>query len=227
MRVILAEDGALARDGLTQILVRFGHRVTEAVADSAALVRAVERAEPDIVVTDVRMPPSYTDEGLRAALVLRERVPHLPILVLSQYVELSYAAELLQSGRGGVGYLLKDRIADVVDFVDAVVQVAGGGTVIDPEVVRQLLRRTRSTALVDRLSPREGQVLALIAEGRSNASIARALVISETAVEKHVRGIFMKLDLPPNEEQHRRVLAVITYLRECGHPGGTASTATR
>jgi DNA-binding NarL/FixJ family response regulator len=213
LRVILAEDSALTRDGLTQILERFGHQVVEAVADAAALGEAVDRHQPDIVVTDVRMPPTQTDEGLRAALALRGRLPHLPILVLSQYVELTYAAEVLDAGGSGCGYLLKDRIADVVDFVDAVRRVAAGGTVVDPEVVRQLLRRTRSAAPIDRLSPRERQVLALMAEGRSNGSIARELVVSETAVEKHVRGIFTKLQLQPNQEQHRRVLAVIAYLR--------------
>jgi DNA-binding NarL/FixJ family response regulator len=213
LRVILAEDSALTRDGLTQILERFGHQVVEAVADAAALGEAVDRHQPDIVVTDVRMPPTQTDEGLRAAVALRGRLPRLPILVLSQYVELTYAAEVLDAGGSGCGYLLKDRIADVVDFVDAVQRVAAGGTVVDPEVVRQLLRRTRSATPIDRLSPRERQVLGLMAEGRSNASIARELVVSETAVEKHVRGIFTKLQLQPNQEQHRRVLAVIAYLR--------------
>lgn len=214
LRVILAEDSALTRDGLTQILERFGHRVLAAVGDAESLRAAVERCQPDVVVTDVRMPPTHTDEGLRAAVALRARWPRLPILVLSQYIEVTYAAELLDSGSEGCGYLLKDRISDVADFEAALRQVASGGTVVDPEVVRQLLRRTRSAAPVERLSPREREVLALMAEGRSNASIGRELVISETAVEKHVRGIFTKLDLQPNQEHHRRVLAVIAYLRQ-------------
>lgn len=213
LRVVLADDSALTRDGLTQILERFGHDVVAAVADAETLADAVERHGPDVVVTDVRMPPTYSDEGLRAAVGLRARRPRLPILVLSQYVEFAYAAELLDSGAGACGYLLKDRIAEVADFVDATQRVADGGTVVDPEVVRQLLRRARTGAPIDRLSPRERQVLVLMAEGRSNVSIQRELVLSEPAVEKHVRSIFAKLGLPPNEEQHRRVLAVIAYLR--------------
>jgi DNA-binding NarL/FixJ family response regulator len=213
LRVVLADDSALTRDGLQQILERFGHEVVAAVADAGALSGAVDRHDPDVVVTDVRMPPTYSDEGLRAAIALRASRPRLPILVLSQYVEFTYAAELLDSGAGACGYLLKDRIGQVADFVDATQRVAEGGTVVDPEVVRQLLRRARAGAPIDRLSPRERQVLELMAEGRSNGSIQRELVLSAPAVEKHVRSIFTKLELQPNQEQHRRVLAVIAYLR--------------
>jgi DNA-binding NarL/FixJ family response regulator len=184
LRVVLADDSALTRDGLAQILERFGHQVVAAVADAEALTEAVDRHGPDVVVTDVRMPPTCTDEGLRAAIALRATQPRLPILVLSQYVEFTYAAELLDSGAGACGYLLKDRIAAVADFVDATERVADGATVVDPEVVRQLLRRARTGTPIGLLSPRERQVLALMAEGRSNASIQRELVLSEPAVEK-------------------------------------------
>ncbi len=212
MRVVLAEDSVLLREGLAGLLERFGHEVVAAVADHASLVAAVAEHEPDIVVTDVRMPPAYTDEGLRAALDLRATRPALPVLVLSQYVEQTYAAELLNSGReAGTGYLLKDRIGDVTEFAEAVQRVAQGGTVVDPEVVRQLLDQRRSG--LARLTPRELEVLSLIAEGRSNAAIARALVVTEAAVAKHIASILAKLDLPPDAEGHRRVLAVLTYLR--------------
>ena len=212
MRVVLAEDSVLLREGLAGLLQRFGHEVVAAVADAASLVAAVAEYEPDIVVTDVRMPPAYTDEGLRAALELRSARPTLPVLVLSQYVEQTYAAELLNSGReAGTGYLLKDRIGDVTEFAEAVRRVAQGGTVVDPEVVRQLLDQRRSG--LARLTARELEVLSLIAEGRSNAAIARALVVTEAAVAKHIASILAKLDLPPDAEGHRRVLAVLTYLR--------------
>ncbi|MFF1903345.1 response regulator [Kitasatospora sp. NPDC058218] len=212
LRVVLAEDGVLLREGLIGLLSRFGHRVVAAVGDAEALHAAVAEHAPDIVVTDVRMPPGQTDEGLRAAVALRARTPGLPVLVLSQYVQRSYAAELLDSGDGsGVGYLLKDRIGQVEEFAGAVAAVAAGGTVVDPEVVRQLLRRRRDP--LERLTPREREVLALMAQGRSNASICRELVVSEAAVGKHIGNILMKLDLPPAEESHRRVLAVLEFLR--------------
>ncbi|MEU3509004.1 response regulator transcription factor [Streptomyces longwoodensis] len=213
LRVVLAEDGVLLRDGLTALLERFGHRVVAAVGDAPALLDAVRAHEPDVVVTDVRMPPGFTDEGLHAAVRLRGERPGLPVLVLSQYVQRAYAAELLDSGDGtGVGYLLKDRVGQVAEFVDALDEVAAGGTVVDPEVVRQLLRRRRDP--LERLTPREREVLALVAEGRSNGAVARALVVSEAAVGKHIGSILTKLDLPPAQDVHRRVLAVLAYLRE-------------
>jgi DNA-binding NarL/FixJ family response regulator len=212
LRVVLAEDSVLLRDGLTGLLGRFGHEVVAAVGDAEALVAAAAEHAPDIVVTDVRMPPGFQDEGLHAAIRLRTRRPTLPVLVLSQYVQRTYAAELLDSGDGsGVGYLLKDRVGQVEEFVDALREVADGGTVVDPEVVRQLLRRRRDP--LERLTAREREVLALVAQGRSNGAIARELVVSEAAVGKHIGNILAKLDLPPTDETHRRVLAVLTYLR--------------
>ncbi|MEU6286574.1 LuxR C-terminal-related transcriptional regulator [Streptomyces sp. NPDC015140] len=209
---MLAEDSVLLRDGLTGLLARFGHRVEAAVGDADALVAAVAEHGPDIVVTDVRMPPGFQDEGLRAAVGLREERPTLPVLVLSQYVQRAYVSDLLDSGDGtGVGYLLKDRVGQVEEFVGALTEVAAGGTVVDPEVVRQLLRRRRDP--LERLTPREREVLALVAEGRSNAAVARQLVVSEAAVGKHIGSILTKLDLPPATDTHRRVLAVLAYLR--------------
>jgi DNA-binding NarL/FixJ family response regulator len=210
-RVVVAEDGVLIREGISALITRFGHRVVAAVGDADELEAAVREHRPDIVVTDVRMPPSFTDEGLQAAIRLRRADPDLPILVLSQYVEQTYAAELLESGRTGVGYLLKDRIGDVVEFVDALDRVAGGHTVVDPEVVRQLLNRRRDP--LTRLTPREREVLGLMAEGRSNAAIARTLVVTDAAVAKHIGSLLAKLDLPPDEDDHRRVRAVLAYLR--------------
>jgi DNA-binding NarL/FixJ family response regulator len=212
-RVIVAEDGLLVREGISALITRFGHQVVAAVGDAEALAVAVAEQRPDLVVTDVRMPPSFTDEGLQAAIALRRADPALPILVLSQYVEQTYAAELLESARpgtGGIGYLLKDRIGDVLDFVDALDRVANGHTVVDPEVVRQLLNRRRDP--LARLTPREREVLGLMAEGRSNAAIARTLVVSEAAVAKHIGSLLAKLDLPPDEDDHRRVRAVLAYL---------------
>jgi DNA-binding NarL/FixJ family response regulator len=212
LRVVLAEDSVLLREGLAGLLARFGHEVVAAVGDAAALREVVEDDRPDVVVTDVRMPPGFTDEGLRAAVDLRRRHPGLPVLVLSQYVETTYATQLLDAGDGsGVGYLLKDRIGRVEEFVEALTRVAGGGTVVDPEVVRQLLRRRRDP--LGALTPREREVLALIAEGRSNAAIAARLVVGEAAVAKHIRAILQKLRLPEAAEDHRRVLAVLAYLR--------------
>jgi DNA-binding NarL/FixJ family response regulator len=213
VRVVIAEDLALLRDGLTRLLEDEGFEVVAAVADGSDLLREVVTKRPDVAVVDVRLPPSFRDEGLRSALEARRRVPGLPILVLSQYVEQTYASELLASGAEGVGYLLKERVGDVRDFVDAVRRVAAGGTVMDPEVVRQLV--VRRGPMGD-LTARELEVLELMAEGRSNAAIASSLVITESAVEKHVRNVFGKLRLPASDEHNRRVLAVLTYLRETG-----------
>ena len=207
LRIVLAEDSVLLREGLAGLLGRFGHVVVARVGDALALVAAVQEHDPDIVVTDVRMPPGFSDEGLRAAVALREAHPALPVLVLAELLDADP-----RHGRGaGVGYLLKDRVGEVEEFVDAVQRVAAGGTVIDPEVVRQLLGRRRDP--IDRLTPREREVLALMAEGWSNAAIARTLVVTEAAVAKHIGSILTKLDLPPAEDDHRRVRAVLAYLR--------------
>ncbi|GIF51974.1 LuxR family two component transcriptional regulator [Asanoa ferruginea] len=212
LRIVVAEDAVLLREGLVGIVERFGHQVVAAVGDAAALTTAVAHERPDVVLTDVRMPPAFTDEGLRAAVALRAAYPGMPVLVLSQYVQPTYAAELLDSGGGrGVGYLLKHRVGRVEEFMDALVRVANGGAAVDPEVVAQLLGRRRDP--LTRLTPREREVLGLIAEGRSNAAIARALVVSEAAVAKHIASILLKLDLPPAADDHRRVLAVLAYLR--------------
>ncbi|GAA2999402.1 response regulator transcription factor [Streptosporangium longisporum] len=209
---MLAEDSVLLREGLVRLLGSAGIEVVASVADADGLLRAVDEHEPDLVVTDVRMPPSHTDEGLRAALVLRSQRPALAILVLSQYVEERYATRLLSTATGGIGYLLKDRVADVEEFLDAVRRIAAGGTALDPEVVAQLLLRGRSDPL-DRLTRREYEVLSLIAEGRSNTGIAEALVVSESAVGKHINNIFAKLDLSGADKDHRRVLAVLRFLK--------------
>jgi DNA-binding NarL/FixJ family response regulator len=213
LRVVIAEDSSLLREGLARLLGDAGFDVVAKVGDGTALISAAERHSPDIAVVDVRMPPGYRDEGLKAAIEIRRRVPDLTVLVLSQYVEERYGAELLESGTAGVGYLLKDRVADVPDFVAAVRDVASGGTVLDPEVVSQLLSRRRRDQRLASLTPREGEVLSLMAEGRSNHAIARALYVTEGAVEKHVRNIFGKLGLVQTDNDHRRVLAVLTYLR--------------
>jgi DNA-binding NarL/FixJ family response regulator len=212
MRIVIAEDAVLLRAGLTHLLVDAGEEVVAAVGDGDALLVAVERHRPDLAIVDVRMPPSHTDEGLRAALAIRARWPGVGILVFSQYVEERYASELLASDTAGIGYLLKDRVADVSDFLDAVRRVGDGGTALDPEVVAQLLARARRRDPLALLTPREREVLGLMAEGRTNTAIAQALVVSDGAVEKHVSNIFTKLDLPPTEHDHRRVLAVLRWL---------------
>ncbi len=212
LRVVLAEDSVLLREGLVRLLVDAGFDVVEAVPDAEAFLRAVATSRPDLVVVDVRMPPTFTDEGVRAALVVREQYPDVAVVVLSQYVEEHYATDLLAGRARGVGYLLKDRVADVGEFAETLRRVAAGGTALDPEVVSQLLSRVRRRDPLERLSPRETEVLRLMAEGRSNTAIAGALVVSEGAVEKHVSSIFAKLDLPPAEHDHRRVLAVLRWL---------------
>ncbi|MDQ0795652.1 response regulator transcription factor [Streptomyces sp. B1I3] len=213
LRIVLAEDSVLLREGLIGLLERFGHRVVAGVGSAGELTGAVTEHRPDIVVTDVRMPPGFSDEGLRAAVALRRTTPRLPVLVLSQYVQRSYAEELLDTGDGtGVGYLLKERVGKVEEFVDALQRVADGGTVVDPEVVRQLLRHRRDP--LSRLTAREQEVLALMAEGRSNASVAEALTVSEGTVSKHFGSILTKLDLTVTDATNRRVLAVLTYLRK-------------
>ena len=213
MRAVIAEDLALLRDGLTRLLTESGFEVVAAVEDGPGLVRAVMGHKPDVCVVDVRLPPTFTDEGVRAALEARRRVPGVPVLVLSQYVERTYAAELLSDGHGGVGYLLKERVADVREFVDAVRRVAEGGTAMDPEAVAQLLGGRDDDSPLAELTPRERDVLALMAEGRTNSAIAERLVVTEGAVEKHISNIFSKLDLPATDEDHRRVLAVLAFLR--------------
>ncbi|MEU6816643.1 response regulator transcription factor [Streptomyces sp. NPDC046860] len=217
MRVVIAEDSVLLREGLTRLLTDLGHEVVAGVADAGALLATIAELAgrdelPDVVVADVRMPPTHTDEGVRAAVELRGRHPELGVLVLSQYVEERYATELLAGSSRGVGYLLKDRVADVREFVAAVERVASGGTALDPEVVAQLLGRSRKQDVLTALTPREREVLGLMAEGRTNSAVARRLVVSDGAVEKHVSNIFMKLGLTPSDGDHRRVLAVLTYL---------------
>lgn len=210
--VVIAEDSAILRDGLVQLLTDRGFAVTAAVGDGTSLERVVADDPPDVAVVDIRMPPTFTDEGLRTSLALRRNYPEVGILVFSQYVETRYAADLLAGGAAKVGYLLKDRVADVSDFVEALVRVASGGTALDPEVVTQLIGASRRTDTLSALSGREREVLALMAEGRTNSAIANHLVISEGAVEKHVANIFSKLNLPSSSTDHRRVLAVLRYL---------------
>ncbi len=214
MRVVVADDAALIRAGLVRLLEEFGCEVIAAVGTGDELVAVVEAERPDVSVVDVRMPPSFTDEGLRAAVEARKRVPGAPVLILSQYVEVSYADDLLADARGAVGYLLKDRVVDVDEFMEGLRRVAAGGTVFDPQVVSQLMVRRRRDDPLASLTPREREVLALMAEGRSNPAIGRQLVITDGAVEKHVRGIFAKLGLYADDgDQHRRVRAVLAYLR--------------
>jgi DNA-binding NarL/FixJ family response regulator len=216
MRIVIAEDSAMVRAGLVEVLAKYGHDIVAAVGDAETLRAAIAEHRPDVTVVDVRMPPGYTDEGLRAAIALRRNYPGLGVLVFSQYIETRYAADLLgaSSGRGaaGVGYLLKDRVADVSEFVDALSRIAAGGTALDPKVVTQLLGASRHAVGLRTLTTRERDVLELMAEGRSNSAIAGSLVISERAVEKHIGNIFSKLGLPPSDADHRRVLAVLRYL---------------
>jgi DNA-binding NarL/FixJ family response regulator len=216
MRVVIAEDSAVVRAGLVEILADRGHDVVAAVGDADALRAAVAEHRPDVTVVDVRMPPDYTDEGVRAAIAIRRDHPGTGVLVFSQYIETRYAADLLGAASGGgaagVGYLLKDRVADVGEFVEALSRVAAGGTALDPEVVTQLLGASRRTDGLAALTARERDVLALMAEGRSNAAIAETLVVTERAVEKHISNIFTRLGLAPSDTDHRRVLAVLRYL---------------
>jgi DNA-binding NarL/FixJ family response regulator len=212
MRIVIAEDSVLLQEGLVRFLTERGHEVVAAVGDATSLISEVEHHRPDLAVVDVRMPPTFTDDGLRAAVQIRSSWPEVAILVLSQYVEEQYASELLADDRGCLGYLLKDRIAEVTEFQSAVERVGDGATVLDPEVVAQILARSRRQDPLARLSPREREVLGLMAEGRSNSAIAADLVVSDGAVEKHVSNIFAKLDLPPAANDHRRVLAVLRWL---------------
>jgi len=211
MRAVIAEDSVLLRAGLVKVLEAVGYEVVAAVGEAEQLLAAVAEHHPDVVVTDVRMPPGYTDEGVRAALLIRRQWPQTAVLLLSQYVEERYAADLLTGDTRGVGYLLKERVANVDDFLDALERVAAGGTALDPEVVSQLLLRRQSGPL-DSLTPREREVLRRMAEGLSNVAIAQALVVSESAVAKHISSIFAKLQLAPTEGEHRRVLAVLQFL---------------
>jgi len=212
LRIVIAEDAAIMRDGLTQTLTRRGLDVVAAVADAASLRRAVDELLPDVAIIDVRMPPTHTDEGLRAAQAIRRDHPGVGVLVFSQYIETRSAAELFAGTAGGVGYLLKDRVADVSEFTDAIARVARGGTVLDPEVVRQLLRASHRADSLAALTAREREVISLMAQGRSNAAIADALTVSPGVVEKHIASIFAKLGLAPSDNDNRRVIAAITYL---------------
>jgi DNA-binding NarL/FixJ family response regulator len=212
VRVVLAEDLALLRDGLTRLLAAYDCEVVAAVDNGPSLLPALLEHRPDVAVVDVRLPPTFTDEGLQAAIRARELLPGLPVLVLSQHVEQLYARELLSDRRGGVGYLLKERVANVTEFIDAVRRVAGGGTVMDPEVVAQLLTRRAVAEPMDGLTAREREVLALMAEGRSNAAVAARLFVTDKAVSKHINNILTKLGLPPSDDDNRRVLAVLAYL---------------
>jgi len=213
VRIVIAEDSVLLREGIARLLAEYEHEVVDALGDATRLLASVQQHAPDLVIVDVRMPPTHTDEGLRAAVELRAVRPGTPVLVLSQYVEERYAAELIESGTAGIGYLLKERVADVRDFVEACRRVADGGTALDPDVVSQLLVRSRRREPLDALTPREREVLGLMAQGRSNGAIATALTVSDGAVEKHISSIFTKLDLAPSDSEHRRVLAVLMFLR--------------
>lgn len=213
MRVVIADDSVLLREGIGRLLTEGGIEVAAGVGDADALIQSIDDIQPDLAIIDVRMPPSHRDEGLRAAIEIRRRWPEVALLVLSQFVEERYATELLAGDTRAVGYLLKDRVADVEEFLDAVRRVADGGTALDPEVVRQLLARSRQADPLAQLTPKEREVLALMAQGRSNTAIAATLVVTMGAVEKHVANIFMKLDLPAGDDQrHRRVVAVVQYL---------------
>ena len=213
IRTVVADDSVLLRDGVVRLLTDSGFEVVAAVGDAEALLDAATEHDPDLCIVDVRMPPTHTDEGLRAAIEIKRRTPNVAVLVLSQYVEERYAGELLTGNVSGVGYLLKDRVIDVDDFLASLRRVAAGGSAVDTEVISQILGRSRNRAEIDRLTPREREVLTLMAEGLSNAGIAERLVVSAGAVEKHISNVFMKLGLEPEEGAHRRVLAVLTYLR--------------
>jgi DNA-binding NarL/FixJ family response regulator len=213
LRIVVADDAVLLREGIIRLLVEDGHHVLAAVGDGPALVQAVLTHRPDVSIVDVRMPPSHTDEGLRAAVEARSQIPGAPMLVLSQYVEAAYASDLLMDGAGAIGYLLKDRVAKVEEFLDTLHRVAHGATILDPDVIAQLLTLRRRDDTLSTLTPRERQVLALMAEGHSNTAIARTLVVSFGAVEKHIGNVFSKLQMPPDNEQNRRVLAVLAYLK--------------
>jgi len=215
MRIVIAEDAAILRDGLVQLLALRGHEVT-ATADAAALRTAIGEQPPDVAIVDIRLPPTHTDEGLRAALDLRRRFPGLGVLLFSQYVETRYVGQLLAEGSAGVGYLLKERVVDLDDFIDALNRVAAGGTALDPEVVTQLMGAGHRHDAIAALTLREREVLALMAQGRSNAAIARSFVVTERAVEKHIANIFTKLELPASDTDHRRVLAVLRFLNATG-----------
>jgi len=212
MRAVIAEDAVLLREGLARLLEEGGFDVVDCVSDGEALLRSVEQNQPDVCVVDIRMPPTFSDEGVRAALVIRKQWPDVSLLMLSQYVEERYAVDLLAGDSSGIGYLLKDRVADVSEFLEALRRVANGGAALDPEVVTQLLVRSGRKDPLEPLSPREREVLALMAEGRSNAAIASALFVTEKAVGKHTNNIFTKLDLPPAPDDNRRVLAVLAWL---------------
>ena len=212
MRIVIAEDAAVIRAGRAEILTDRGHEIVAAVGDAEALKDAVAAHQPDVAIVDVRMPPSHTDEGLRAAIAIRRDHPGVGILVFSQYIETRYAADLLATRSGGVGYLLKDRVANVAEFNDAITRIAAGGTALDPEVVSGLLSASRHVSTLSTLTAREHDVLGLMAEGRSNGAIADRIIVSERAVEKHISNIFTKLGLPPSDSDHRRVLAVLAYL---------------
>ena len=223
MRILICEDSALLREGLVRVLEDAGHVVVAALPDATRLDETVAQAKPDLCILDVRLPPSWTDEGIRAAVALRASRPDLAVLVLSQYVEERYAAELITASGGALGYLLKDRVADVAEFLEAVDRIAAGATVLDPEVVAQLLSRRTRDSRIQRLTDREASVLALIAEGRSNQAIARALHVSEGSVEKHITAVFQKLELEPDESGNRRVLAALAHLEHGGNPPQTGA----
>lgn len=212
MRIVIAEDNVILRDGLAQLLNERGNEVCASVGNAEALEAAVDEHRPDVAIIDIRMPPSFTDEGLVAAVALRRRRPETGVMVFSQWVETHYAAELLADRASGVGYLLKDRVADVGEFVEALARVAAGGTALDPEVITQLMGASKRRTSLDRLTPREREVLALMAQGLTNSAVASKLTVSERVVEKHVGNVFAKFDLPPSDAQHRRVLAVLEYL---------------
>lgn len=223
MRILICEDSALLREGLVRVLEDAGHTVVAALADASRLDETADQTSPDLCILDVRLPPTWTDEGIRAALALRSRHPALALLVLSQYVEERYAADLIAASAGSLGYLLKDRVADVSDFLEAVDRIAGGATVLDPEVVAQLLSRRARDTRMQRLTDREASVLALIAEGRSNQAIARTLHVSEGSVEKHITAVFQKLGLEPDESGNRRVLAALAHIEHGGIPPQTGA----